>query len=133
MHGTDSFAAANWWSAKQMGQVSSKLRRAVNGYVHWCPGCEESHILPDGWMFNGDLENPTFTPSFKHDGQARRIFVDGNWTGEWLRDANGNVVPYVCHYILTAGILNYCGDCTHGLAGQSVPLPILPEGLRDIL
>lgn len=113
-----------------MGQVTSKFRRAKNGYVHWCPGCRETHLLPDSWTFNGDLENPTFNPSFKHSG-SQTVKVDGKWTGEWLLDAEGNLVPGVCHYILTAGVLNYCTDSTHPLAGVSIPLPELPEGLTD--
>lgn len=113
-----------------MGQVSSKLRRGVGGYFHWCPGCQEMHILPDSWNFNGNLEFPTFTPSFKHTGH-QIVVVEGHWTGEWVRDANGNTIPSCCHYILTNGQLNYCGDCTHSLSGQSIPLPELPPHVRD--
>jgi hypothetical protein len=113
-----------------MGQESSTLRRCEGGCSHWCPGCEEMHILPDSWKFDGNLDSPTFTPSFKHEGR-QRVFVDGKWTGEWKRDASGNTIPYTCHYILTAGVLNFCGDCTHKLVGQAVPLPKLPEGFTD--
>jgi hypothetical protein len=115
-----------------MGQVSSVLRRGAGCYFHWCPACEEMHPLPDAWSFDRNLEAPTFTPSFKHEG-IQRVFADGKWTGEWKRDAAGNTVPFVCHYVLTAGVLNFCGDCTHSLAGQTVPLPDLPLGLTDDL
>lgn len=113
-----------------MNQVSATLRAVAGGYAHWCPGCEEIHVLPHGWTFNGDLDRPTFTPSFKHGGK-RRVFKDGRWTGDWVRDAAGKTVPMVCHYILTAGQLHYCGDCTHALAGKTVPLPPLPAGYTD--
>lgn len=113
-----------------MGQVSSTLRRGAGAYFHWCPACEEMHPLPDSWTFDGNLEQPTFSPSFKQEG-VRRVFQDGRWTGEWVRDANGNTVPVVCHYILTAGILHFQADCTHAMAGQTVLLPKLPEGLTD--
>jgi hypothetical protein len=113
-----------------MGQVSKTLRRAEDGYAHWCPGCQQMHRLPDSWAFNGDVNCPTFSPSFKHEGK-QRVFVNGQWTGAWIRDAGGTPKSFVCHYILTDGILNYCNDCTHELAGQSVPLPELPEGLTD--
>lgn len=109
-----------------MGQVNKYLRRGTDGYFHWCDGCEEMHVLPDSWTFDGNLEKPTFTPSFKHSG-IKRVFVDGKWTGEWIRDLNGNTIPYICHYVLTSGILNYCGDCTHSLVGKAVPLPELPS------
>lgn len=114
-----------------MGQVSATLRRAQGGYVHWCPGCQEMHKLPDGWTFNGDLERPTFTPSFKHSGHRVVRDAAGRWTGEWVRDAAGKPVPFVCHYILTAGVLHYCADSSHDLAGKTVPLPPLPAGYTD--
>lgn len=93
-----------------MNQVSRVLRRSEGRYFHWCPGCEEMHPLPDRWTFDGNLEAPTFSPSFKHT-----LGGDGG----------------VCHYVLTAGQLHFCDDCTHKLAGQTVPLPALPEGLTD--
>ncbi len=113
-----------------MSQINSLLRRVQGGLAHWCPGCEEMHILHDSWKFDGNLESPTFTPSFKHEG-IQRVFVEGKWNGEWKRDANGNTIPYICHYILTDGILNFCGDSTHSLKGKPIPLPALPEGYTD--
>lgn len=96
-----------------MSQVSSKLRRIQGAYTHWCPACNEMHPLPDSWKFNGNLESPTFNPSFKHEG--------------WI---NGKPIG-ICHYVLTNGQLNYQGDCTHAFAGKIIPLPVLPEELRD--
>jgi hypothetical protein len=113
-----------------MGQASSKLRRIQGGYSHWCPACQEMHQLPDSWRFDGNLESPTFTPSFKHEGVKIEV-IEGRWTGEWIRDAQGNTIPVCCHYILTNGILNFCGDCTHAFANQTVPLPDLPIFMRD--
>lgn len=113
-----------------MAQVSATLRRVQGGYAHWCPACEEMHRLPDGWTFDGNLDQPTFSPSFLHSGLKREI-VDGRWTGAWVRDLAGEPIKSVCHYILTAGVLNFCGDCTHAFAGRSVPLPALPTNLID--
>ena len=67
------------------------------------------HPLPDSWTFNGNLEQPTFFPSF------RQHLGDGG----------------ICHYILTDGVLNFFGDSSHTLANQSVPLPPLPAHLQD--
>ncbi len=114
-----------------MGQVSPQLRRVEDAYVHWCPACDEAHRLPDTWQFNGNLLSPTFTPSFKHGG-VKRIMKDGQWTGEWEMDAQGKPIPFVCHYILTNGVLNFCADSTHALAGKAVPLPVLPTHLSDM-
>lgn len=113
-----------------MGQVSPHLRRAENGYAHWCPGCEEMHVIPDRWTFDGNLLVPTFTPSVTITGKLR-VLVDGNWTGEWVRDAAGAARDSCCHYFLQGGQLQFCGDSTHALAGKTVPLPELPERFRD--
>lgn len=108
-----------------MGQLSAKLRSVEGGHSHWCPGCKEMHVIPNRWAFDGNATAPTFSPSVKIDG-LQVVKVDGRWTGEWVRDASGNTVPECCHYILTAGRLNFCGDCTHDLRGQTVDLPDLP-------
>ena len=113
-----------------MGQVSASLRRAETGYSHWCPGCHEMHMIPDGWTFDGNLQSPTFQPSVKITGK-QSVIVNGEWTGEWVRDANGNALDYCCHYNLTAGNLQFHRDSTHALKGQTVPLPVLPEHMRD--
>jgi hypothetical protein len=103
--------------------MSELLRPAVDGHgqpyghYHYCPGCEEMHRLPPGWTFNGDLVKPTYTPSFKH-------------TLRWSRQ-DPSESDEICHYILTDGVLNFCGDSTHALAGQSVPLPPIPERFAD--
>lgn len=114
-----------------MGQVNSKLRKTQNGYIHWCPACKQMHQLLDSWWFNGNLESPTFTPSFKHSELQTIRDELGKWTGEWVLDSNGNPIPEICHYILTNGILNYCGDCTHSMSNQSIPLPDLPKEYQD--
>jgi len=107
-----------------VSQVSSKLRRGETQYFHWCPGCNEMHPLPDGWSFNGDLERPTFSPSFSQTSTRYESYTEaGIGVGERTK--------FVCHYILTNGVLNFCGDSMHVLAGQSVPLPPLPEGFTD--
>lgn len=94
-----------------MSQVSRFLRAGSGGHLHWCPACLELHPLPKSWTFDGNLERPTFTPSFAHSG--------------------GSVPGWRCHYMLTKGVLHFQADCSHAMAGQSVPLPELPEAYRD--
>lgn len=94
--------------------VSKYLRRDEGSlaYHHWCPGCGREHPLPDSWEFDGNLEKPTFNPSFKQ-------------TWVWMG------VERTCHYHLHAGVLKFYDDCDHELRNQHVPLPELPEHLRD--
>lgn len=100
-----------------MSALSAKLRRADKGHIHWCPGCQERHFIPDSWTFNGDIEKPTFTPS---------VNISANY-GPLAKKPG----PYCCHYNLTAGVLQYHGDCSHAMAGTSVPLPDMPENVGE--
>lgn len=113
-----------------LGQVSAYLRKVEGGHGHWCPGCNEMHVIPDSRTFDGNLEKPTFDPSVKITGK-KRVFVDGEWNGEWVRDAEGKAVDMCCHYFLHGGRLEFCFDCTHELNGQTVDLPALPSHLSD--
>jgi hypothetical protein len=102
---------------------------AAGRRVHfWCPGCDEAHGVtveaPDGWGFNGDLERPTFTPS---------VLVTGvQWAPEHgFHKPKHTVAPgerVVCHSYVTAGQIQFLGDCTHTLADQTVNLPPWPYG-----
>lgn len=75
-----------------------------------CPGCGQLHAIPTtgprAWEFNGDLARPTFAPS---------ILV--RWTSGPEHQAG------VCHSFVRDGQIQFLGDCTHTLAGKTVPLP----------
>lgn len=117
-------------------QVGSKMRRfgpqgfQGGGLAHWCPGCEQMHVFTlDGknasgaqWTWDGNIEAPTFSPSMHIKVGPRPTVPEG-------RPDAGQVD--VCHYFLRAGVLEYLGDSTHALKAQRVPLPDLPEALRD--
>ena len=114
-----------------MGQISPYLRSVEGGHAHWCPGCEELHVIPSSWKFSGNADRPTFEPSVKITGK-QTVVVDGKWTGEWVCGPDGKALDYCCHYILKKGQLNFCSDSTHKLSGQqNVPLPLLPPHLMD--
>lgn len=109
-----------------MSQISTKLRRGHASYFHWCPGCEEMHPLPDRWTFDGNLEAPSFTPSFKHT-----LTRFDSYTSEGIGLGGRREVS--CHYVLTAGKLHFCDDSHHVLKGQVIDLPELPIEYRDWL
>lgn len=112
-----------------MSQVSKVLRRGIGRYFHFCPACEEMHQLPDSWKFDGNLESPTFSPSFKHSG-LRCVNVNGRWTGDYVRDAKGEPTDGTCHYIITAGKIQFCADSWHRRS-DIVAMPPIPDGLED--
>jgi hypothetical protein len=95
-----------------------------NRVAFWCPGCEDWHqvTIPPGayaWGFNENYDAPTFTPSVLVQGKK------GLTDDEYKRVMRGETVetqPYRCHSFVTDGSIQFLGDCTHGLSGQTVRL-----------
>jgi hypothetical protein len=92
--------------------MKATLRHCVNGQIEydvlffWCPACDKYHSVnvnhPNGWGWNGSLNQPTITPS---------ILVTGGYPD--MR----------CQSFVTDGKIQYLSDCSHGMAGQTVELP----------
>ncbi len=110
-------------SAMRYSRVGRKILRRVGYYAgpthaHWCPACAQMHDYAveqpfrNGaqWTFNGDGDQPTFSPSMNIS---------------WGPNSRGDVGR--CHYFVTCGRIIYCGDSTHALAGKTVDLPDIPE------
>ena len=94
-------------------KLSDKLRGGDDNRVYFeCPGCEVPHGIAVGegsgprWGYNGNPDKPTFTPS---------ILVRYPWGVQQ--------VEQVCHSFVTDGRIQFLGDCTHSLAGQTVDIP----------
>ena len=102
----------------KLRSVAFNMTRTKTGIAFWCPGCKGSHaIVTVGdhaigpvWQWDGNVDQPTVSPS---------ILVRANFPPE-----DGG--PEVCHSFLRAGNIQFLGDCTHDLAGQTVPLPDWP-------
>ena len=117
----------------------AKLRHVDKGgksydvLTFWCPGCEHidaqgerqggTHMLPvntqdehPSWTWNMSLTAPTLSPSIlsRHD----------YWRGEGVPPRR-----FICHSFMRDGQMEFLSDCTHTLAGQTVPLPDLPGWL----
>ena len=88
------------------------------GYRFHCPGCDEEHVITtkpyqNGWDFDGNELAPTFSPSIL-------VYPSHKWDGE------KRVETPRCHSFVRGGRIEFLGDCTHSLAGKTVPLPELP-------
>lgn len=88
-------------------------KQVVEYYTFYCQGCKYEHtytVFQDGtqWIFNGDMEFPTFTPSLLN----RKMDLDGKEISR-------------CHLYVTNGKIVYCNDCTHSLSGQTVDLGLI--------
>lgn len=64
-------------------------------HMFWCDGCKHVHTFNDKtWKFNGDLNNPTISPS---------ILVQ--WYDEKTNKMNR------CHSFIRDGKIRYLSDC----------------------
>jgi len=101
-------------------------------FLIFCPACQCGHVFnttpqnPNGmggfkdvWTFNGDFENPTFRASMLVTGTQELT------EEEYQRVMSGEKIPKrptICHSFVTDGKIEFLGDCTHNLAGQTVDL-----------
>lgn len=114
------------------------LRVGEGGYTLFrCPGCNEAHavrVREDGqnidgaWGFNGDYDRPTFSPSilvrtghFVPGHEAGRCWC--TYAKEHPDEEDDGFRCSICHSFVRDGQIQFLGDCTHALAGQTVPLP----------
>lgn len=107
-----------------MQQVSSTMRRGRDRYFHWCPACEEMHPLPDSWKFNGNVDRPTFAPSFKHTLVRWSGGIDAHGIGQGERQ------QVICHYTITDGLIQFHLDSWHKRT-DIVAMPPLPAVAAD--
>lgn len=101
----------------------------------YCPGCGELHALPvdkpQDWKWNRSLDKPTITPSIlvrtghyaKGSAETKECWCNF----EERTGKKSNFKCQVCHSFVTDGRIQFLGDCTHELAGQTVDLPDLTE------
>jgi hypothetical protein len=110
------------------------MRRAIDApglVVWWCPGCRNTHQVPvkpeapDGWDFDGNLDAPTLAPSVLL--YAHETLTDDypGWPAP-ITDQYQTTTPN-CHSFVRAGQIVFLPDCTHELAGQTVPMQDIPQ------
>jgi hypothetical protein len=99
----------------------SEVAKIDDGHlVFWCEGCQRNHYASIGgdprikWDFNGSLEKPTLSPSVKYS--SRNLGKD--------KDAE---VSECCHFFVRDGKIEFCGDCTHEYAGQTLDMKPVSE------
>lgn len=109
-----------------MGMSRGVLREMGDGLVAFhCPGCGELHMINTdatdrpAWSFDGNYDAPTFAPSILVRGKRR---ITDN---EYRRIMAGEKIELperTCHSFVRGGQIEFLGDCTHALAGQTVLL-----------
>ena len=74
-------------------------------YMVFCPGCKRAHVFDSRWTFNGDMEKPTFNPSYL----IKTEYGDDK-------------KEQVCHSYVRNGQWQFLNDCTHKLSGKTVDM-----------
>lgn len=81
-----------------------------------CPGCAMTHVVivegEKAWAWNGSVDALTLHPS---------VLVTWEFAEEGKK---------VCHSYVTDGRIQFLGDSTHALAGQTVPLVPFADPFR---
>lgn len=93
--------------------MGNKVKDIGDGmFSFYCPGCKHEHIYwtkneksKPNWAFNGDLKNPSFTPSLLN---RWGIHVPGYTPPSPEYNEGG-----ICHLHVTNGVIDFSGDCTH--------------------
>ncbi|WP_242183199.1 DUF6527 family protein [Sphingomonas sp. CARO-RG-8B-R24-01] len=123
-----------------MGALSPILRGDDAGSVmFWCPGCKEAHrVSVDGagaiWGWNRSADRPTFTPSVlirsghyvPSEADRGHCWCTYNAAQVAAGKPPAGFTCSICHSFVTDGRIQFLGDCTHALAGQTVDLPEFP-------
>lgn len=121
-----------------MSALSPILRTLDGGLLaFWCPGCDGAHAVRvrsettqrPSWEWNKSVDKPSFTPSILVRGT--RMTDKGmadyqKWRNDGYPPLSGksfDSCEHVCHSFVTDGQIQFLSDCTHYLAGQTVPLP----------
>lgn len=117
-----------------MGRLSARLRSIGGGIGWWCPGCDEVHAInttSNGWQWDGNVEAPTISPSvlvtsghYMQDGKGCWCEYNAKLVAEGKEPATFKCAR--CHTFIRDGQIEFLSDCSHALAGKTVPIPDWP-------
>lgn len=88
-------------------KIQARSHDGKTMYTFYCQACETIHRFDDSWQYDGNSDKPTVNPS---------VLVFRNRNKQTL-----------CHLFIKNGMIQYCSDSPHKLAGQTVELLDIPE------
>lgn len=90
-----------------------------NTWKFWCPGCDSAHVVSDSWRVS--TETATISPSVLV--HSSKHLINPDLDGAALTAPENITDTPQCHSFVTDGRIQFLGDSTHVLAGQTVELP----------
>lgn len=118
--------------------IGAKLAEIDGEHVVFlCPGCKRHHMVRIAgsghplWSYNANPDAPSFSPSvlwrginYKGgDAELDRILDTYNLPADREKMLADQRIDMICHSFVRDGKIQFLGDCTHELAGQTVDLP----------
>lgn len=101
-------------------------------YSFWCPGCDTMHWVSIAgptpgsgvyWTLVGTVDKPTFQPSILVSWSSWDPPVTPENMEQWREKAwPQNKVDNKCHLFISQAQIQFLPDCTHKLAGKTVPM-----------
>lgn len=115
--------------------AKAKIQVTSEAFVVFCPACNTTHAFPrDNHSFNESEQKPTLYPGLrlatKYTAPPESKPADmepGDYAkavkahGE--RHDEADPTQTICHLIVNNGEIQYLGDCTHKMVGQTIDLP----------
>jgi len=115
--------------------MSAVIQKTEDGKL-WefhCHGCQCNHGFDSRWTFDGNMEKPTFSPSLRHgpywrmppDWDYEKAKAEGRLENDPATGRLPGAISWTCHLFVKNGQIEYLPDCTHELAGKTVPMELL--------
>lgn len=76
-----------------------------------CRACKYHFVPIPRWQYNNNPDCPSFAPS-----------INETCNDPGHPSYRHGIKSSRCHFIVTAGMITYCADCSHDLAGKTLPL-----------
>lgn len=113
----------------------ARVRRTTDGRLtFFCPGCKAMHGVGVGradgprWQWDGRVDLPSLFPSILVKTGHYCSGQEGKDCWCTYEQRLGKPAPFQCiqcHSYVEDGNIRFLSDCSHSLAGQTVPLPEL--------
>lgn len=88
------------------------------GHIHYINTKVPNHMNAQ-WNFNGNIDKPTFTPSID-EKSGYHVAECSEEDRKYYQEEN---LGYKCHFVITDGYIQFCGDCSHDLKNTTIELP----------